>query len=253
MITLKKIENINYAGTDCEQQTLDIYLPDTDIFPVYIFFHGGGLESGSKSDYSFFENLQKQGIATVSANYRLYPNVKYPEFLEDSAMAVSWTFDNISKFGNASAYFIGGISAGGYISYMLCFDKKYLGKYGINPDKTAGYIFDAGQPTTHYNVLRERGIDTRRIIVDSSAPLYHITQERNYPPMLIFSAEHDMPNRYEQTLLLMSAMKTFGYDTQKIKFKYIKNSTHCQYVDKTNIIDGKSYADILCEFIKENM
>ena len=248
---MKKIENINYANSNLERQTLDIYLPDVDSFPVYIFFHGGGIESGCKSDNTFFCDLQKRGIAVVSANYRLYPNAKYPEFLEDAAMAVSWVFNNISDYGTPTAFFVGGISAGAYLSYMLCFDKSYLEKHNIDSDKISGYIFDAGQPTTHFNVLRERGIDSRRIIVDEAAPLYHITSGRNYPPMLIFTAEHDMPNRYEQTLLLISALKNFGYDSNRIKFKYIRNSTHCQYADKKDIYDGKSYSDILCEFIEE--
>ncbi len=249
---MKKIENINYANSDLERQTLDIYLPDTDSFPVYIFFHGGGIESGCKSDNSFFSDLQEHGIAVVSANYRLYPNAKYPDFIEDAAMAVSWTFEHISDYGNASSFFLGGISAGGYLSYMLCFDKKYLGKYDIDPDKFSGYIFDAGQPTTHFNILKERGLSPLRIVVDEAAPLYHITSGRNYPPMLIFSADHDMANRYEQTLLLISALKSFGYDPGNIHFKYIKKSRHCEYVDKSNIYDGKSYSDMLIEFIKDN-
>jgi hypothetical protein len=53
------------------------------------------------------------------------------------------------------------------------------------------------------NVLRERGIDSHRVIIDDSAPLYHIEPNKNYPPMLITVSDNDIPNRYEQVMLLI--------------------------------------------------
>ena len=78
------------------KQCLDIYLPDCNEFSVLLYFHGGGLEAGDKTDQKvFFEYMISKGIAVVSANYRMYPNAKYPDFLEDSADAVAWIFENI--------------------------------------------------------------------------------------------------------------------------------------------------------------
>ena len=64
---------------------------------------------------------------------------------------------------------------------MLCFDKKYLSLHGIDSDSVKGYIFDAGQVTSHFNVLKEKGKDPRSVIVDKTAPLYYVTQNKNYP------------------------------------------------------------------------
>ena len=41
------------------------------------------------------------------------------------------------------------------VKKMLCFDEKYLKAVGMLPTDIAGYIHDAGQPTSHFNVLKE--------------------------------------------------------------------------------------------------
>lgn len=232
------------------KQCLDIHLPTQSSFPVLIYFHGGGLESGDKGDDKiFFDYLTEQGIAVVSVNYRMYPNAKYPDFLIDSAEAVSWVFNNIYNYGNATEIFIGGSSAGGYISQMLCFDESLLSRHNISLSDIAGFIHDAGQPTCHFNVLREQGFDRRRVIVDETASLYHIGADRNYPPMLIIVSDNDMTNRYEQTMLLVSTLKHFNYE-QKVFLK-VMSGTHCAYV-KAKDEDGKSvFGKIVSGFVGE--
>lgn len=75
---------------------------------------------------------------------------------------------------------------------MLAFDKNYLASFGLDPDDFDEYNHDAGQPTSHFNVLREKGIDSRRIIVDETAPLYHICENPSYPKMLFIVADNGM-------------------------------------------------------------
>ena len=182
-------------------QKLDIHLPDSSEFSVLVYFHGGGLVAGDKCEQkTFFEFMASHGVAVVSANYRMYPDAKYPDFLIDAADAVAWVFDNIGNYGKVNGIYVGGSSAGGYISQMLCFDEKWLAKYNIKPCDITGFIHDAGQPTCHFNVLKERGIDSRRVIIDDSAPLYHIGEADEYPPMLIIVSDNDMQNRLQKRL-----------------------------------------------------
>ena len=75
---MKKLENIYYTNMKLPQQILDVYLPDCDAFPVFIYFHGGGIESGDKTEPTFYNDLQQKGIAIVTANYRMYPSAVYP-------------------------------------------------------------------------------------------------------------------------------------------------------------------------------
>ncbi len=223
---MKQVLDVCYSPE--HSQFLDVYLPEGDVFPVFVYFHGGGIVEGDKADaQSFFTYMTDRGIAVVSANYRMYPDAKYPDFIEDAAQAVAWAFQNMGSYGKVTGIFVGGSSAGGYLSQMLCFDDTYLAKHNLRPADIAGFVHDAGQPTCHFNVLRERGIDYRRVIVDEAAPLYHIQADKAYPPMLILVAEQDMKNRYEQTVLLVSTLAHFGY-TEKVEMKRLPGK-HCQY------------------------
>ena len=130
---------------------------------------------------------------------------------------------------------------------MLCFDPKYYASENISPSDIAGYIHDAGQPTAHFNVLKYKGIDPRRVIIDETAPIYHIGMQDEYPPMLFIVSDDDMQNRYEQTMLLLSTLKHFGH-SEKVHLK-VMNGKHCAYV---NAVDpnGKSvFGKIVTEFI----
>ncbi len=247
---MKIYENISYKKTDSNECMLDIYLPDTDVFPVFIYFHGGGMESGSKTGCSgFLKALAEKGIAAVSADYRMYPDAEYPDFIKDAAAVVAWAHSHMAEYGKITNFFVGGSSAGGYLSQMLCFDKKYLAVHGIDSDKLGGYLHDAGQPTTHFNILRERGLDTRRVIIDEAAPIYHIVGNRDYAPMQIIVSDNDMENRLEQTYLLVSTLKHFGYSEDKLDFRVMKNSTHCSYVRKQDSDGEWIFANMIYEFI----
>jgi hypothetical protein len=241
---MKIIKDIFYK----EGQALDIYLPDTKSFKVFLYFHGGGLERGSKDSAKHFAPyLTERKIAVVSADYIMYPKAKYPDFLTDSAEAVAWVMKNIGAYGKCEGLYVGGSSAGGYISQMLCFDETWLSAEGIAPSALAGFVHDAGQPTCHFNVLRQRGIDPRRVIIDDSAPIYHIQADRTYPPMLVIVADNDMQNRYEQTLLLVSTLAHFGYSEQ-VQLK-VMPGRHCSYVGAVDEAGSSIFGGIIREFI----
>ena len=250
---MRLFKDIYYSEIkDCDH-TLDVYTPDTEGFPVFVYFHGGGLEHGNKDNprrIADAEYLTKHGIGLVSINYRKYPNAKYPEFILDAAEAVAFTKEHISEYGGNGKIFVGGSSAGGYLSMMLCFDERYLGKHGILPTDITGYIHDAGQPTSHFNVLREFGIDSRRVIIDETAPLYHVGKAESYSPMLIIYSDNDMKNRPEQLNLLLSTLNHFEYDRSKID-TIIMHGKHCHYL-KENDADGSSkFGRMIYQFIEK--
>lgn len=224
-IFMKTVSDIFYAPG----LKLDLYLPDAPSFPAFLYFHGGGLEKGSKAAAGEFAQLvADRGIALISADYRMYPQAHYPDFIEDAAAAVKWAWDHLPEYGQCRGLYVGGSSAGGYLSMMLCFDPAYLGRHGLRPENIAGFLHDAGQPTCHFNVLRERGIDTRRVIVDEAAPLYHVGRAEKYPPMLFLVSDHDMQNRLEQTMLMLSTLKHFGFGEETAQCRVL-HGTHCHY------------------------
>ena len=248
---MRKLENIFYTDACTASQSLDLYLPDAENFPVLVYFHGGCLVNGDKARAVFYEELQRRGIAVISANYRMYPDAAYPDFLVDAAAVVAWAYAQMGEYGGVTGIFVGGSSAGGYITQMLCFDNKYLARHGIDADAVGGYVMDAGQPTTHFNVLKERGIDSRRVIVDEAAPLYHVAGDRKYPPMLIIVSDHDMENRFEQTQLLVSTLRHFGCDMSRVEYRLMENCRHCQYTRRDDEMFKGVFSQMICEFMNK--
>ena len=246
-----EVRNIVYDESIGEAGKLDLYLPDgIKNCPVLVYFHGGGIEGGDKCDMQPFpRELQKNGIAVVSANYRMYPDVKFPEFIRDCASAVAFVKNEGHRYANFGDIFVGGSSAGAYLAMMLFFDKNYLGEHGIDPNELAGYLFDSGQPTVHFNVLRERGLDTRLVRLDEAAPLYFIDQEyenpQDLPSILIIVADNDMANRLEQNYLLKETLLVFGFDESKINFHVMKGYSHCGYGS------SELFFKIVTDFIKQ--
>ena len=61
-----------------------------------IFFYGGSWDSGSKGDYLFVgQALAARGITMIIPDYRLYPEVRFPAFVEDGAQATRWAGDRV--------------------------------------------------------------------------------------------------------------------------------------------------------------
>ena len=229
---------------------LDLFLPESEEFDLFVYIHGGGLvEGGRKNVDVFAKTLAKRNIATASIEYRMYPDAKFPDFIEDCAYSVKWLRDNISEYGKCNRIFVGGSSAGGYLSMMLCFDKSYFEAVGMKPTDIAAYIHDAGQPTSHFNVLKELGKDSRRVIVDETAPMFFVGMDEEYAPMLFIVSDDDMFARYEQTVLMVKTLEHFGH-TEKVGFE-LKHGDHCRYVYEADENGEGKFANIMLEFLEK--
>ncbi len=234
---MKILKDVFYSNDKIPEKTLDFYIPEGQTKAVMLYMHGGGIVEGNKEIHARDgEYLASLGYGFISINYRMYPNAKYPDFIEDAAQAVAWAVNNIEKYCKTKTLYVGGTSAGGYLSMMLCFNKEYYDAVGISNADIAGYFHDAGQPTAHFNVLKFSGIDPLRVIVDERAPLYYVGLEKEYPPMRFHVSDNDMAGRYEQTMLMLNALGNFGYKHFDHK---VLHGTHCQYVDAV-LEDGTS-------------
>ncbi|MBQ3074821.1 MAG: alpha/beta hydrolase [Clostridia bacterium] len=247
--------DVSYSAIGHTLQKLDIHLPEEgDAFPVFVYFHGGGFERGDKAAEKltpFYKYMTDHKIAVVTCNYRMYPDAAYPDFIEDGAEAVAWVKAHFSEYAKMDQLFVGGSSAGGHLTMILCFDKRWLGTHGISPMDIDGFLHDAGQPTCHFNMLKERGIDPKRILVDDRAPLYYVGLEEKYPVMRFIVSDNDMKNRYEETLLMISALENFGHVAPKISLK-VMHGKHCRYVGAVDENDESVFGRICRDFIEEN-
>lgn len=248
---MRIIRDVFYKNNTDKMNSLNMWLPDSDEFDVFIYIHGGGLQWGDKDDIEhelLGEYLPQRNIANISINYRMYPDAKYPEYIEDCAAAVAWVFKNIGNYGKVNNIYVGGSSAGGYLSMMLCFDERWLAPYGIKPSDIAGWFHDAGQPTTHFAILqKERGMEPYRNVIDEAGPLYYIERGKTYSPMIFLVSDNDMPARYEQTLLTVETLRFFGYGSL-VKTEFLKGE-HCFYVKIRNDEGESMLGKMVYEFI----
>ncbi len=137
----KLSKNISYMNG--ARQALDIYTPDTPKpnAPIIMYIHGGSWDTGSKNIYKFIgENFATAGYTTVIPNYRLYPDVIYPEFVNDTAAAIAFTAKRYD-----SPVILVGHSAGAYNAVTATVDPGYLKTQGMDVCKTvAGTVGLAG-------------------------------------------------------------------------------------------------------------
>ncbi len=200
-------KNNTYTAERC---ILDIYYPkNTKNFATIIWFHGGGITQGHKE---IPEQLKNKGYCIVGVGYRLSPNVKAPAYIEDSAAAVAWVFNNINSYGgDAGKIFLSGHSAGGYLDLMVGLDKKWLGRFDIDANKIAGLIPFSPQCITHFTVRSENGISDKQPMINEYAPLYWVRGDA--PPLLLITGnrEMEMLGRYEENAYMVRMMKLNGH------------------------------------------
>lgn len=177
-----------------ERNRLDIYQPATNAgaAPVIVFFYGGNWVSGKREDYAFVgQALAKRGFVVVVPDYRLYPEARYPDFLDDAARAVAWTEREIGNYGgDPKRVFVMGHSAGAYNAAMLALDGRWLGKQGVKPDSLRGWIGLAGP----YDFLPVQNKTTRPVFnypdtPPDSQPVRHVSA--GAPPALLIAAYED--------------------------------------------------------------
>ena len=173
---------------------LDVWAPrPTDHkLPVVIFLYGGGWVAGSRGGYSFAgSGYAGQGFVTVVPDYRLVPTVRFPAFVDDGALAVKWTRDNIARFGgDPDRIALAGHSAGSYNAAMLALDPHFLRDAGVPAGTIKAAALLSG-PYDFYPFTEVRGRDAL-----GNWPRPAETQPINFvtraaPPMLLATGSAD--------------------------------------------------------------
>jgi acetyl esterase/lipase len=203
---------------DGPRRTLDVYAPrpSTTPAPVLVFFYGGNWDSGSKAMYRFVGGARAaRGVLTVIPDYRLYPEVKFPDFMFDAAAAVAWTHANIAKYGgDPRRMFFMGHSAGGQIATLLALDPRYLRSVGLSPQRDVCGVVGLAGP---YDFLPLHS-DELKIIFGPEAerprsqPINYVTPQA--PPMLLLAGRDDDTVDPGNTLRLAAKLRKAGDSVQ---------------------------------------
>jgi len=142
-----RIADIAYGKA--QRQRLDVYVPpapSTQRLPVVVFWYGGAWIDGSKNDYRFVGTaLAELGYVTVLPDYRLYPEVRFPAFIEDGAQAVKWVREHAGEYGgDPSRIVLVGHSAGAHMAAMLALNRRYLHSAGVDASAIVGLVALSG-------------------------------------------------------------------------------------------------------------
>ena len=195
--------------------------------PVVIWLHGGGLEIGKRA----FIPLSNRSIVQVAVDYRLMretKNVKPEDCIRDTAAAVAWTFRHIAEYGgDPKKVYLSGLSAGGYLTFMVGCGPKPLEEFGYTNTDLAGLIPISGQATKHFRVryYQEDGksevdwTDYDRLMVhgkyfipkvDEFAPLSLVANKM--PPIVAIcgSPIRDMAGRPEENRFFIATLRALG-------------------------------------------
>ena len=198
------------------RQTLDVYAPVhmTKARPVAVFLYGGGWEKGRKWDYGWVaQALAARGFVVVLPDYRLYPQVRFPAFLDDSAHAVRWAVDHAGAFGgDPSQIVLLGHSAGAYNAAMLGLEPRYLKAAGVDPAVIRGVVGIAGP----YDFLPLKG-HMAQVFGQAHDPTatQPVDQVRpGAPPMLLVTGTADAVVDPANTASLAAALAKAGVQVE---------------------------------------
>lgn len=173
-----------------KRQQLSIYYPQQRLAnsPVLVFFYGGSWSSGKKENYRFVaQAFTKAGYITVIPDYRVYPQVRFPQFISDAASAISWLQQQ--QLTDQGVVLMGH-SAGAHIAALLAFDQQWLQQAGVKEGTVQALIGYSG-PYAEFKLSSKklRGIFADTEPLEQVWPLSYVDQ--NAPPSLLIHGADD--------------------------------------------------------------
>lgn len=262
--SFNRIVDVGYATGANARQRLDVYQPiaasaAADIGkprPVIVFFYGGAWQEGSRGDYLFVaEALTQRGYVVVVPDYRVYPEVKYPDFLQDGAAAVAWTSANVARYsGDPTRIFLMGHSAGAHIAAMLALDRSFLDAQKVPRTSVKGLIGLAGAydflPLTEPNVIALFATEPNLMLTQ---PIHYVTAAptASMPAVLLLHGDADTRVRPKNSINLARELRAAG---TRVELDLLPGLSHIDIIAKfTRLLrgDGK-VVDRVDQFIRDN-
>lgn len=201
---VKRINDLAY-GPDPKWNLLDLYLPENvkGPIPTIINIHGGGWCYGTKETYQFYGlNWAQRGFAFVNPNYRLAPDVVFPEELDDVDRYIHWVAEHANEYGlDTNNVFLIGDSAGGQMAEQyttILTNEKYRQMFNYNLtdlhfravalNSSANFMFDPDMVqdlsrayfTDKIMSQKHDQINTEEYIDDNFLPTYICTVNNDF-------------------------------------------------------------------------
>ncbi len=249
-VVTRDVDYVRDADYEDGKDLLDVYMPEgSSDAPVVVFFHGGALRAGDKSDGRVVaQRLVARGIGVVSANYRLSPAFEHPAHIRDAAAAVAWVLGNISEYGgDPDRVFVAGHSAGAYLAALLVLDPSHLAYHHVAQPSIRGSI-----PISAFLYVEETAADRPKDVwgADPAGWLAaSVTPHIGANParMLLIYADGDADWRREQNDRFGGAMASAGGGS--VHVVEVPNRDHMSLMTALNESDDQ-IGDLMADFIQ---
>ena len=192
------------------RQKLDIYEPliEENKEIIIMFIYGGSWRSGERSNYRFIaQPFVSQGYTTIVPDYRLYPEVQFPAFVDDIAKAIVWTHRRYKKKDNPRKIILVGHSAGAHIAALLALDNRYLERAGASTEIIGGWVSLAGPHA--FNPLETKSTEPifNNFANDIEQIMPTTFARSDAPPGLLLHGKNDTVLYAKNSALLASTIK----------------------------------------------
>ena len=191
---------------------LDLYAPKQAAgpLPVLLFVYGGGWDSGRRQEYAFAGRaFAALGFLTAVADYRIVPEVQFPAFVEDAALATNWLLEHAEGHGgDPQRVAFAGHSAGAYIAVTLALQPARFGAPDLS-GRLAGVVGLAG-PYDFYPFDVKQSIRAFEGIAEPerSQPINLVTPAA--PPMFLGHGDKDTTVGPYHTVRLAKKLREAG-------------------------------------------
>ena len=194
------------------RQKLDVYMPlaqtsDGLAKPVILFVYGGAWTTGNKNDYLFVgESFSKAGYVTAVMNYRLAPQHKYPDYVQDTALALKWISDHIQQYGgDPKQIVVMGHSAGAFNAVEAVDNQRWLDEVNLPVSNIKAVVGIAGPYSYDFRTDGSVNAFSATATPDQVMPDRHIRPDA--PPHLLLTASNDQRVKLSNTQKMQAALK----------------------------------------------
>ena len=217
------------------RRLLDVYAPvrnpkrksSPDNTPIIVFYYGGSWQNGDRALYRFVgTSLAKRGVTVVIPDYRLYPSVHFPKFMNDAADAYKWTWLNLAmqKNGKHRPIIVMGHSAGANMAALLTLNPTYIDNSNSklagtdqSMPRPAGLIGLAGPYAFDpLNTVSVKGVFDGIENPDLARPIAFVKNAS--PPTLLLHGAGDETVKLSNTRDLAAALKAEGRQIESEEF-----------------------------------
>jgi len=203
---------------DHPRQKIDLYVPDEGKPKALIFYlYGGSWRDGNRGLYRMLgRTFDSAGYAVAIPDYRTYPEVKYPFFMEDAALALAWIESHVRDYGLPDRPIIlVGHSAGAHMAALLLTNTRFLLDQEFDQARIAGFVGLAG-PYSFNPLEFDTTVDVFRTAmpIEDAMPIKNVNGGE--PPMLLLHGDDDTTVYTRNTKEMAKAVNAAGGSARQI-------------------------------------